>query len=353
MGRTLQRYKKLFDDLKKNGPKGVYLLYGPEEFIKKEFVTELTRVALGDENRVFNLDILHGDEFDGDLFNDRVSSFPLFSDRRMVVVKKFEALSTANKDFVLDRVGSLADSLVFVVETGADKMDTARLKRLKKLAQARGMAFRFECLSEDETLERVRGRLRREGIDFEPEALDLLVESVGTRLIDLTNELEKIVLGAASTRVVDRELVSDVVGRYRTENLFSVLDRLGSPNIDALIERMNRLIDGGEEPIFVMAMLIRRVILLLEVKSLLIEHGPAARSPQAMARLLSGFTSAYYAGTLIEQAQRLDLDVLHDYLANLRWADAKLKGSSIPPRSILETALIASHMRKKLAIAAN
>jgi len=232
-------------------------------------------------------------------------------------------------------------------------MDTARLKRLKKLAQARGVAFRFECLSEDETLERVRGRLRREGIDFEPEALDLLVESVGTRLIDLTNELEKIVLGAASTRVVDRELVSDVVGRYRTENLFSVLDRLGSPNIDALIERMNRLIDGGEEPIFVMAMLIRRVILLLEVKSLLIEHGPAARSPQAMARLLSGFTSAYYAGTLIEQAQRLDLDVLHDYLANLRWADAKLKGSSIPPRSILETALIASHMRKKLAIAAN
>ncbi len=331
----------------------MYLLYGPEEFIKKEFVAELTRVALGEQNRVFNLDILHGDEFDADAFNDRVSSFPLFTDRRMVIVKKFEALSTANKDFVLDRVEAIPESLVFVAETIAGKMDTARMKRLKKLAETNGLTFCFQYLSEDETLARVRGRLQREGFDVEPDALDLLVESVGTRLIDLTNELEKIILGASSTKVVDRELVSAVVGRYRTENLFSVLELLGGSNVGSLILRMNRLIDGGEEPIFVMAMLIRRVLLLLEVKSLLIERGPSARSPEAMARLLAGYTSPYYLGPLIDQAQRMDLDTLHDYLDNLRWADMKLKGSSIPPRSILETALIASHMRKKLAIAAN
>jgi DNA polymerase-3 subunit delta len=331
----------------------MYLLYGPEEFVKKEFVAELVKVALGEKNRVFNLDILHGDEFDADAFNDRISSFPLFTDRRMVIVKKFEALSTPNKDFVLERIEALPDSLVFVAETIVDKMDTARLKRIKKVAETHGQAFRFQYLAEDETLERVRGRLRREGLDFESDALDLLVESVGTQLIDLTNELEKIILGAASTKVVDRELVSEVVGKYRTENLFSLLDHLGAPNVDNLIRRINRLLDGGEEPIFVMAMLIRRVLLLLEVKSLLIERGPTARSPEAMARLLAGRTSPYYARTLIDQAQRIELDALHDYLENLRWADVKLKASSISPRGILETALIASHMRKKLANAAN
>ena len=41
MGRTLQSYKKLFDGLKKGEPHGLYFLYGPEEFIKKEFVAEL------------------------------------------------------------------------------------------------------------------------------------------------------------------------------------------------------------------------------------------------------------------------------------------------------------------------
>ena len=99
MGRTLQRYKKLFDDLKKKGPLRAYFLYGPEEHIKKEFVAELIKTALAEENRTFNLDILHGDEFERDVFHDRISSFPLFTDRRMVIIKKFEALTTPNKPF--------------------------------------------------------------------------------------------------------------------------------------------------------------------------------------------------------------------------------------------------------------
>jgi DNA polymerase-3 subunit delta len=353
MGRTLLRYKKLFDDLKKKGPLAAYLLYGPEEYVKKEFIGELIKSALGDKNRAFNLDIFHGDEFDSDAFNDRISSFPLFTDRRMVVVKKFEALSTPNKDFVLDHLEALPDSLTFVAETDADKMDTARLKRLKKLADARGLSFRFQCLSDDETVERIQGRLRREGLAIDGEALDLLVESVGTRLIDLTNELEKIILSAGEDKTIDRGLVSDVVGRYRTENLFAFLDRLGGDEIGDLIVRMNRVIDGGEEPVFVLAMLIRRILQLLEVKSLLVERGAKVRSPQVMAGLLGSYVSPYYVGNLIEQAQRIDLDILHDYLENLRWADVKLKSSSTSPRNILETALIASSLRKKLALSAN
>jgi DNA polymerase-3 subunit delta len=353
MGRTLQQYKKLFDDLKKKGPTSAYLLYGPEEYIKKEFIAELINAALGTENRAFNLDILHGNEFDRDTFNTRISSFPLFSDRRMVIIKDIDALSTPDKDFVLDRIEALPESLVFVAESGVDTMGTARLKRLKKVVDSQGVTFRFQHLSDEETVERVHGRLRREGLTIDAEALDLLVASVGTHLADLTNELEKIILSAGDPKVVDKNLVSEVVGRYRTENLFSFIDRVGSHNVGDLVVRMNRVIDGGEEPIFVMAMLIRRVLLLLEVRCLLAERGAKARAPQVMAGLLSGHTSPFYAAKLIQQAQQMDPESLHDYLDNLRWADMKLKSSSIPPRSILETALIASSLRKKLALYAN
>ncbi|MDH3217620.1 MAG: hypothetical protein OEN01_15330, partial [Candidatus Krumholzibacteria bacterium] len=162
MGRTLQRYKSLFDQLRKTGAKPVYLLYGSEEYIKKEFVGELIKSALGEKNRAFNLDIFHGDEFQRDDFDDRVSSFPLFSERRMVIIKKFEALALSNKDFVLARIHNIPDSLVVVIETGVDKMDNARLKSLKKLVDTHGLSFRFQALSEAETVERLQGRLRRE-----------------------------------------------------------------------------------------------------------------------------------------------------------------------------------------------
>lgn len=349
MGRALERYRKLFDGLKNKGPARLYLLYGPEEYIKKEFIGELIKTAVSEGNRAFNLDIFHGDEFEREAFHDRLSAFPLFADRRMVIVRKFEALSTANKDFVIEHLDKLPDSMVVVAETTSDKMNTARLKTLKKLADAQGLAFRFEHLSDAETVERIRGRLKKEGLAIDPDALELLVESVGNQLIDLVNELEKIVLAVGETSTVTRGLVADVVGRYRTDNLFSFLDSLGSIDAGHLVRRLNRLIDSGEEPVFILAMLIRRVALLLQVRALIEEKGSRARAPQTMSRELAGMVSPYFVGKLVDQADRFGSEDLRRYLANLRWADVKLKSTSLAARGVLETSLMASHLRKKLA----
>jgi len=343
MGRTLQRYKKLFDDLKGGKPHRFYFLYGPEEFLKKEFISELIEARLPDGNRAFNLDIFHGDEFDRDVFDDRISSFPLFTERRMVILKKFEALSTTNKDVVIDRVAGLPDSMVFVVETAVDKMDTARLRALKKLADETGLSFRFQYLSHDETIARVKMRLRREGFTIAPDALDLLVDSVGTPLIDLVNELDKIMLSTEEGTTITRDTVSAVVGKYRTENLFAFLDRLGKKDRSDVIEGLHRVLDGGEEPVFVLAMLMRRVIQLLHVKLLMSEGGPGRVGKGAVG------VSSFQAAILLDQVQHFQLDDLEIYLNNLRWTDVKIKTSAARPQSLLETAIVASEARKLLA----
>jgi DNA polymerase-3 subunit delta len=352
MGRTLQRYKKLFETLKKPPPKRVYFLYGPEEYIKKEFVSELMKLALAEGNEAFNLDILHGDEFERDRFDDRMSSFPLFTERRMIILKKFEALSTANKDLVLERIAGASESLVLVVEAANDKLDSARLKKLDKIAAELGVSFRFQFLSEEETVERVKGRLRREGVSIEPDALDLMVTSVGTHLMDLNNELDKIVLSCGEGKTITRELVGEVVGKYRTENVFAFLDELGG-DVGRVVRKVNRVIDGGEEPVFIMALLMRRVLQLLQVKSLLREKGPRARSPRALADHIGGYMSPFQAGRLLDQVGRFDSEALETYLENLRWADTKMKSTALPARSLIETSLLASSVRKTLALYAN
>lgn len=348
MGRALQTYKTLFGNLKKKGPASMYLLYGPEEFIKKEFVSELLKSALPESNRAFNLDIFHGDDFDCDAFDSRVSSFPLFAERRMVIVKRFEALSTQNKDFVLERIQDLPASMVFVIETSAEKMDTVRMKNLKKLVDSRGVAVAFELLSDDESVSRIKNRLRLADLGIEPEALDLLVGSVGTSLMDLVNEVDKIILSAGDEKVVTRKTVSEVVGKYRTENLFALIDHLGQTAPASLLSRVNRLLDGGEEPIFVLAMLLRRIVILLAINALT-RGNPRARSPRVIASALAGFVSPYFAGRLLDQAARFDREELETYLGNLRWADRMLKSTPLSSRSVLETALLAASTGKRLA----
>jgi DNA polymerase-3 subunit delta len=348
----LAKYKKLFEGVRKGDIKKIYFLYGPEEHFKKEFISEIIRKALPEKNRAFNLDIFHGDEFDRNAFDDRMSSFPLFAERRVVLLKRFEDLLAAGKDLVLERAKRIPDSIVFIVESGEDKPSTVRSKKMKQSADEQGVSFEFKHLSEKETFDRVEGRFSKEGLHIEREALELLIDSVGTGLSDLINEVEKIVLHAREDRPVTRDDIKDIIGRYRTENLFDILEYLTcGDNVHLAIRKINRLIDAGEAPVFILAMLLKRTIQLLQVRMLIDESGTRKPSSNTLAGKLR--RSSYFAEMLRRQAEQFegrDLDIL---LENLRWADLKLKTSAIDAKHIIEEALLASSLRKMLAPQAN
>jgi DNA polymerase-3 subunit delta len=349
MAARLPGYKKLFDDLRGGRVHGLYFLHGPEEFMKREFVRELLQVALPEGDRTFNLDILHGDEFDAQDFDERLQAFPLFSARRVVVLRNFEALSPSNRDRVVERAALLPEGLTLVVESGQEKLETAAHKRLAETASRRGVAHAFAALDESETMERVLARLRREGFSIDPDALDLLVESVGTALIDLANEVDKILLAAPESRRVTRDGVAAVVGKYRTESLFSLLDGVGVAAPATTLPRLASLIDSGEEPVFLVSMLLRRVVSLMEVQRVVAERGRAVASDKALADAIAATASPFFAGRLREQAARVAPGALESLLANLRWADLRLKTTSLDARCVIEEALLASHVGKSLA----
>ncbi len=349
MAGRLQKYKRLFDDVRKGPLAPVYFIYGPEEFMKREFVRELIHAALPEPERAFNLDILHGDEFDGPAFDDRLQSFPLFATRRVVILRNFEALAVSAREHVADCASAVPGGVTLVVESSASKLETAAHKRLGAAAAAAGVSFPFDALDESETLERVLGRFRREGVQVDPDALDLLIESVGTQLIDLANEVDKILLATPDGGRVTRDLVASVVGRYRTDTLFSLLDGLGVSAPATVLPRLGSLVDAGEEPVFVVAMLLRRVVSLLEVQHVMAERGRAVSSDRAMAESIAATTSPFFAGRLREQASRVPRASLEMLLVNLRWADLKLKTTALDPRAVIQEALLAAHVGKSLA----
>lgn len=349
MGRQAEAYSKLFADVRAGKVRPIYFLHGPEELMKREFLRELMAAVLPQGDRTFNLDILHGDEFDAQGFDDRVQAFPLFAARRLVVLRNFDALSTSLRERVIERVASLPDGLVLVIESGQEKLETVAHKKLAEVAARSGIAMPFAALDESETLERVLARFRREECRIDPDALDLLIESVGTALIDLSNEVDKLVLAAGDGKHVSRELVESVVGKYRTVSLFSLLDAAGSSAPATMLPRLATLLESGEEPVFIVAMLLRRVVSLMEVQRVIAERGRAVSNDRALAESIAATPSSFFAGKLREQASRIPAPVLESMLANLRWADLRLKTSSLDARCVIEEALLAAHAGKTLA----
>jgi DNA polymerase-3 subunit delta len=345
----LQKYKRLFDDVRRGRLARVYFLYGTEEHMKREFVRALIEAALPEGDRTFNLDIVHGDEFDATAFSERLQSFPLFASRRLVILRDFETLSPSDRDGVAEQAASVPETLILVIESSREKLDTAAHKRAAAAAGSHGVSFAFEALDEGETLERILARFRREAVEVDPEALDLLIESVGTRLIDLANEVDKILLAAPDGGRITRDIVAEVVGRYRTESLFAFLDGVGVADPGTTVTRLGGLVDAGEEPVFVVAMLLRRVVSLLEVQQMVDERGRAVATDRALADAIAATPSPFFAGRLRTQAARVPRAALETLLVNLRWADLKLKTTSLDARSVIEEALLASHVGKGLA----
>lgn len=349
MGRQADAYRKLFEGVRAGRVKPLYFLHGPEEFMKREFLRELTAAVLPEGDRTFNLDILYGDEFDAQAFDDRVQAFPLFAARRLVVLRNFDALSTSLRERVIERIATLPEGLVLVIESDHEKLDTAAHRKLGELAARNGVSQVFAALDESETLERVLARFRREQYRIDPDALDLLIESVGTALIDLSNEVDKLLLAASADKHVTREMVESVVGKYRTVTLFSLLDSAGSSAPATVLPRLATLLESGEQPVFIVAMLLRRVVSLMEVQRVVAERGRSASQDRTLAGMIAATPSPYFAGRLREQAARIPAPVLESMLTNLRWADLRLKTTSLDPRAVIEEALLAAHAGKTLA----
>ena len=351
MGKQAETYKKLFEDVRAGRVRPLYFLHGPEEYMKREFLRELTKAVLPAGDRTFNLDILYGGEFEAPSFDERLQAFPLFAQKRLVVLRDFDALSTSEREHVIERASQLPDGLVLVVESAVEKLETVAHKRLAELASRNGAAVQCAPLDEAETLERVLARFRREEYKIDPDALDLLIESVGTALIDLSNEVDKILLAAGDSKHVTRELVEAVVGKYRTVTLFSVLDAAGSSAPGTWLPRLATLLESGEEPVFIVAMLLRRVVSLMEVQRVLAERGRAVSNDRALADAIAATPSPFFAGKLREQAARIRPAMLESLLANLRWADLRLKTTSLDARAVIEEALLAAYAGKTLATA--
>lgn len=349
MAGRLKDYKKLFDDVAAGRVKPLYFIHGPEEHMKKEFTRRLIEAVLPEGDRTFNLDILHGDEFDPVAFDDRLQAFPLFAKRRVVILRNFDSLAVSQRERVVDVASRVPDGVTLVVESGAEKLETVAHKKLADVANKNGVAFAFATLDETETLERVLARFRKEGVAIDQEALDLLVESVGTQMIDLSNEIDKLLLSVEDDKRITRELVASVVGKYRVESLFSLLDGLGVSAPANTLARVSSLVEAGEEPVMLVSMLLRRTVNLLEVQSITQERGRAVGSDQALAGAIASTQSAFFAGRLRAQAARVSPASLETLLTNLRWADLRLKTSALDARTVVEEALLASHAGKRLA----
>ncbi len=193
----------------------VYYLTGDEDLLKEEVVQLIVERAVDQAGRDFNLDVRNAGDLTGEEFHSLVETPPMLADRRAVVVKSIEQWRSNSKVWkvVYKYLEHPSPTTVLVLTHGPDQKSNSRV------AQS-AVHVRVQPLSPDRLRRWVARRADRAGVALAEDAVEHLLNAVGTDLSGLAMELEKLAAAAPEDGGhLDVDAVASLVGVRRGETL--------------------------------------------------------------------------------------------------------------------------------------
>jgi DNA polymerase-3 subunit delta len=308
----------LLSEVKAGRLKPLYFLHGPEDLTRDECLRALTDAAVDPATRAFNLDVFRADDADAADIVNRAIAFPMMASRRLVIVKQVERLPEAAITDFLPVVMDPPDTTVLVLT--ATRFD-ARRKLFAELRKS-AVCVTFKDPYDREVPDWIQRRVKATGKTIQPEAVHLLHITVGPNPRELANELEKLAIHVADRATIHREDVEQVVGATRGNTVFELADAVGRREAERAYAILNRLLEQGESPVGIVAMISRHIGILRKARWL-----QAARVPrQQMAGRLK--VPPFFLSGYLEQARQFSDDALAAAYDALVQADDRLKSGS-------------------------
>jgi DNA polymerase-3 subunit delta len=246
--------------------------------------------------------------------------------------RKDRGLSAAQEEYL----AALADYLPRLPETTrlvfVEDGPLPAKHPILQLAQReeRGYARRFDP-PKARTLPRwIKKRVRKHGGEIEPQAARHLAAVIGTDLRLLDQEIAKLVTYTGAERAITRADVEAVVPYAQAAVVFDMVDALGQRDGRTAAQTLHRLLDAGEHPLGLLAMIVRQFRLLIQVKELKAERA----TPRDVAKRLG--IHPFPAGKLYNQATHFTAEQLETVYRHLLDTDVAIKTGEIEAEVALD-----------------
>src|SRR5881392_16468 len=203
-------------------PDAVYYLHGDEDVLKDEAIRALVDRVLDAGARDFNLDQRSAGDLDPEAFHSLVNTPPLLAAARIVVLRGVEDVRKTSKvrQALVRYLEAPNPTTLLILVQGAGEPPDAELARW-------ATTVAIEPLPAPRVHKWVAHRARQLQLTLEPDAAELLVESVGHDLGALGGELEKLAaVGAGRTDGgrATRDDVAALVGARPGATLQDLID---------------------------------------------------------------------------------------------------------------------------------
>ena len=263
--------KSLNEDIKTGQFKQVYLLYGEEAYLKKQYKERLIKAMLP-EGDTMNYACYEGKGIDSAELIDLAQTMPFFAERRLIVVE--------NSGFFKSSEPQLADYLQEVPETACFlfvENEVDKRGRMYKAVKAKGRAVELGRQDEKTLLYWIAGCMKRERKQITEKAARHLVERAGTDMENLTQEMDKLFAYTMGRSQITEEDIDAICTVQITNQIFDMVEAVAKRQQKKALEYYYDLLALKEPPMRILYLLARQFRILLEVKELMKTGADKAR----------------------------------------------------------------------------
>lgn len=310
----------------------VNVLYGDEQFLINEEYKKLISTIKCEEYDITTYD---AEMVDVALAVDDANTFPFMSEHKVVVIKNAFFLTSQktkfehNIDSLINYVDNPNPSTTLIILVKSEKLDEKRVvtKRLRSNASFKQLTK----LSEKELSSWIAKNLDTHGYKITQGAAEELIRRSDADLIQIKNELSKLVMYTEEHKKIELEHIKILVPRTLEQNVFELTNALMEKNAPKAFEIYNDLITAKHEPVQLLSLISNKFREISKLKALV----DANYSNDEIAKALN-MTSGriYYA---IKNANSFKQKDVTNYIHELADIDYKIKSGLVDRFIAIET----------------
>lgn len=254
--------QRINNDIKTGNFQPVYLLYGDERYLRKQYKDKLkSALCASDDN--MNNHYYEGKGLPVGEVIDLAETLPFFAPKRVIFIEN-SGLFKSGGEQLAEYLGGQSDSTIFIfVESEVDKRS-----KLFKAVGNHGSVIEFASQDENTLKRWVAGILKREGKKITENTVQLFLSKTGTDMENIYMELEKLICYCMDREVVTSEDVETICTTRITSHIFDMVDAIADRKSKAALQLYYDLLALKEPPMRILFLIARQCNILLQVKEM-------------------------------------------------------------------------------------
>lgn len=330
-------------ELKENKLQNVYLFYGQEDYLIKYYTNSISSMIVDEETKDLNYIYLDGKK-DTETIIQNCETMPVFCEKKLVIAKNsglFKSKKGDSGDGGSDKKSGnnkLAEYIenmpnytcIIFIESEVDK----RMKLVNTIKK-HGLVVEFEYQKPVDLVKWVTKVFKSYKKIIAPMAASYLVENSEYSMVELLNEIDKIVNFMEDKQQVSLEDVESVCTKTIKSRIFDLTDAVSEGNISKALILLNDMASVREPMQKVMYMIVRQIRMVYRMK-LLRQKG--IREDAAAKQM--GLTP-FVASKVLGLSRNMNADILEKAMYYSLELDESIKTGKMTDRTAIEL-LIAS-----------